>query len=411
MLIREQIELALEATKRRLSPLTHFVHCPKLAADEATGFTEAISLVDNFHYVLLLFRSRTVENIQEGKRLLAQLLAYQAPNGNFCAFMHDFPDCKDRFVAAHIGLAQRWLLKEFGSALGEMKEPLAQSLKQACLHLQAEHESKPGNNVVEALISACCGKDFDFDAECDAWYRPHELGQLLSALVLQHPEDPLAQTPELRVFLEKTWHATQKVYCGPAAFELTIGTKQEATTYHYFLGRAVDTDDAAALSTALVRGSLGIQGQEGLVAVTLPDVRLANRGAYGYKLTFAEKHILAFDGKTLSYEAESESDSMDHAVYIGRAPDVAIFVNGKKASLFSLGDVVEVRTDHGSCQLNWQLLEGSGVFTGHILHGNRSGQHKWTDNERYTTFDWCIHMRTVRLDSPCKLSICLTPLP
>ena len=110
---RKMVELNLCAADSRKSPLTGYLHTHASLPDA----WDAIPLLENFCYVLALFRSRQTERIAEGKILLERLLAFEV-NGNFPIYLHEYPLCKDRQMGLDILPVLHWLQKEFHGALG-----------------------------------------------------------------------------------------------------------------------------------------------------------------------------------------------------------------------------------------------------------------------------------------------------
>ena len=80
---RKMIELSLSAGLKRRSKETGYVHLHH--SDPESYHT--IPLLENFSFVLALFRSRISEHILEAKSLLEQLLFFEV-NGNFPLYLH-----------------------------------------------------------------------------------------------------------------------------------------------------------------------------------------------------------------------------------------------------------------------------------------------------------------------------------
>ena len=96
---RRMVELALHSGRKRQSKQTGFVHyCYESSTSDPH---DTIPLVENFCFALALFRSRLVESVQEGKRLLEKLLAFEI-GGNFPLYLHEYPHCKDIYLSIHL---------------------------------------------------------------------------------------------------------------------------------------------------------------------------------------------------------------------------------------------------------------------------------------------------------------------
>ena len=88
--------------------------------------------------------------------------------------------------------------------------------------------------------------------------------------------------------------------------------------------------------------------------------------------------------------------------YLSRSPDLSLRVNGAKATLFRLGDRVEIRGSV-NCDLTFTLLEGEGTFMGHIMPGNRPSQQAVSSTNSPEAYDWMVFLRTVKRAVDCKV--------
>ncbi|MBS0627500.1 MAG: hypothetical protein JSS09_04745, partial [Verrucomicrobia bacterium] len=114
---RKIIELALQAARKRLSPQTGFVH---LYTEEPYALRQdTIPVIENFYYVLTLFRSKLAQNIQEGKVLLDKLLNFEV-EGNYPVYLHEFPSCVDSQLSSHLLPILFYLTRDFDFALGDV---------------------------------------------------------------------------------------------------------------------------------------------------------------------------------------------------------------------------------------------------------------------------------------------------
>src|SRR5689334_5032749 len=94
------VDLVVAAGRRRQSLRTRFIH------DE-----ELIPLYENFCFALALFRQKTAACVTEGKELIIRLLAFQAVDGNFPTYLHDFPRCFDFQMSLKIAPIFIYLLR------------------------------------------------------------------------------------------------------------------------------------------------------------------------------------------------------------------------------------------------------------------------------------------------------------
>ena len=90
-------KIAMSAAKKRISSQTGFIHYWR--DDPYLSRQDTIPSVENFIHAYALFRTKTVEHIQEGKALLEKLLAFEV-DGNFPIYLHEFPKCADSRLPA-----------------------------------------------------------------------------------------------------------------------------------------------------------------------------------------------------------------------------------------------------------------------------------------------------------------------
>jgi hypothetical protein len=133
--IKGLVELALACGKHFQSPQTKFVHYHYHSQEEEVHHT--IPLLENFLFVLALFRSKTVEHATEAKELLERLLVFQSrgieeSEGHFPIYLHEYPICKERLLGIQLLAPLYWILKQFGHVLGSS---LRQKLEKASLDL------------------------------------------------------------------------------------------------------------------------------------------------------------------------------------------------------------------------------------------------------------------------------------
>lgn len=97
----------LAAARKRQSPRTGFLH---LYGEEES--LETIPFYENLCLALLLQKERSTEAVLEGKQILDRLLAFQAPDGNFPVYLHDYPRCFDRLMPLKAGPLLKQMKKE-----------------------------------------------------------------------------------------------------------------------------------------------------------------------------------------------------------------------------------------------------------------------------------------------------------
>lgn len=91
--------------------------------------------------------------------------------------------------------------------------------------------------------------------------------------------------------------------------------------------------------------------------------------------------------------------------FVDATPGVSITVGGKKATSFAFTDQVEITLNATQITLKWTLLEGEGIFVGHINRANRPSQLLTKGKDRFAAYDWQVFLRGVRSTEKCRIKI------
>lgn len=274
-LMRQLVELAVNCGRKRQSGQTGLVHHYHGAHEGEPHL--AVPIVENLLFVLALFKSRTMENIAEAKEILDRLLHFQNGHigevgaGNFPLYLHDFPQCKDRFVSAHVSLPLYWILKLFHQVLGQaLKERLEKALSLAVAHALRSMEEKTAPYPVALKIAAVAkaGGALLHDAALErtgeellgqlqqhpdpaAWMCPAALGAMLTALAAVYPQLKGSPWNDLWIHLDDTWHRSTGCYIGPALKEWQLMAEPQPTLYDLFMGYLSGEFSSRALKDSL----------------------------------------------------------------------------------------------------------------------------------------------------------------
>jgi hypothetical protein len=252
--LRKLVDLSLQAGRKRQNPQTGFVHYCYHALEEDVHYT--IPILENFLFALALFRTRTAENILEAKGLLNALLEFQSHEGNFPIYLHEYPQCKDRYVGVSILAPIYRLVTEFRLVLGaELKQRLEKaaerSLNQCIKHFQqkelpyaigmkiaaaakvfgAQWQNSALENEGEKLLESYLEQ-----GEVSAWYQPNQIADILVALQMAYPHIASSPWNSFWDYLGKTWHLNTCTYLGPAIKVFQDEKEPQAGLYDLFLG-------------------------------------------------------------------------------------------------------------------------------------------------------------------------------
>lgn len=408
---RRNIDLALQAARARLSPQTGFIHL--FIEDPSAADQDTIAIVENFYYVLALFRSKTVENIQEGKNLLQKLLAFEV-SANFPIYLHEYPVCKDSELCSHLLAPLFYLLKDFSSVLGE---ELMANLTELQSAIQNYLQNKsPISIAAKSRLLASLGqwKEDGLEPEGPAAWAEWCICAQMMGLSLEKAA--------------KQWDVQRGVFIGQSSVRYQEGMEPAITLLDLYMGQYYQQWSARALHPHIthIRAAV-IQPMDVLEIKTeqTPYTLLIEKEKRQcFTLYFGDltlTHSLVVEAKkgkwetisshnnkiTLVYLPEemlpSEEESMECAIYVDASPSLSLEVSGTKATTFRAKE--EITISSSFCKIGVNFVGEGGDFLGHILKANRSYQKK---TEGYNAYDWKLGFRTLRRSSHAKVYIELT---
>jgi hypothetical protein len=406
---RKMIELALSAARKRISPQTGFIHL--LQSDPDHIRQDTIPIAENFFYVHALFRSRLMENIQEGKSLLERLIAFHV-QGNFPCYLHEFPHCADLQYSSRILPPLFYLLRDYRIALGEdLYAKLERLAKDITLYLQSIQETL--SSSAKARLIAFLG-----EFKPDMWRpeTPAQWGEY--CLFLQMNEKSLLPSAA-------NWDPSLFVFTGPSKERWQEGFEPMVTLFDLFMGELFQSFSPRALSSHLVhlQASFVYPIQETIApikgsffkAIASPETRQR------FTLYFGDQektHALTLESKKGSWQIQEETlgvfllqyaydrehptedEAVECSIYLDADPKSAIFVNGEKATVFYSKDVIQAFFKNIALDICF-VTEGVNAM-GHISYGNRSFQKK---QDPYFSYDWKLGWRTIRRSQEASLQL------
>lgn len=268
------IDLAIAFGRGRQSPQTGYLHFYYGADEQEPSLT--IPTVENFFFALALLRSRNVDQVNEAKTLLDNLLHFQnlhdeATLGNFPIYLHEYPACKDRFVGIHVACVIYWILKQYHQGLGsDLRSRLEAAFTSATKQALQTHHEKNGNYAVALKIAAVAKSGGEFlkndllaeqgsallaklekERDFSAWCCPKSIGIMLSALSILYPKIGESPWKAFWSYLQETWHRKTCSYIGPATKEWQSGYEPQVTLYDMFLGYFSEAFSKRALKPSI----------------------------------------------------------------------------------------------------------------------------------------------------------------
>lgn len=220
-LYRKYIDWALCAVSEYRSPQTGYVHVhPDLYKGKAV---QAVPTYENFLFVLLLFRKKSVEYAKEARTLLKRLLEFQeVDEGNFPFFLTEFPSCRDKHLPFR-------LLPVFSSMLNEcaplVGKELFSALQEAHVRLLACAEKISHSTRLPAWAAFVLQEDvqsWNTFIDSREWMNPSILGNVLLSL---------HSSTRFNSYLEKAESLWEGRYLGPAWGAFQFGGFPEVTVF------------------------------------------------------------------------------------------------------------------------------------------------------------------------------------
>lgn len=295
-----------------------------------------------------------------------------------------------------------------------------------------------------------------------AWCNPAAMGGMLSALTIVYQNISESPWAIFWKHLENTWHRGTCCYAGPAFKEWQDGEEPQVTLYDLFLGHFNGEFSARALRDSIVHlEAVLIQAFEDKFNVLSyplcvdspldnemwhldqnqhiaycfiekgPEINPAfAKGYHPLRIVWGDRqrvHTLVCQGgnsRRIEFskvpggvdilfelddvvESEDREKNRETVFFVDIHEDLEMLISGHKATTFSLGELLTLRS--GACELSlvFHLLEGEGRFLGHRMLGNRPSQIRLKGKQRYDAYDWQLFMRTIKRSEKCVIKASL----
>lgn len=257
------IERALAAGRMLQSKETGFLHYnPQMKT------SVAIPVYENALFILALFRSRMIAQVQEGKELLKKLLFFQNEEGAFPRYLHEYPFCLEWAAGVRLLAPFYWMMQKFGFILGQ---ELRDRLREAVIRLLSFLKGK--KKFPYPLAVRYFAALFSFGT---LWHKQELLDEGERGLLelensgfqkgcsgtldfadlligLQMAEEKLHRTGwnSFIQFVASTWHLPSRSYGGPCFKEIQEETSLKPNFYTLFFGDIAETPSAHHLQGSL----------------------------------------------------------------------------------------------------------------------------------------------------------------
>ena len=112
---------------------------------------------------------------------------------------------------------------------------------------------------------------------------------------------------------------------------------------------------------------------------------------------------------------EDQKERNEWVFYLLNQTDLKLSVDGQKATIFKLGESLQIDASDRRIEMKFEITKGSGDLLGSICFGNRPSQIHPEATDEHRAFDWKISLRTLRRSAKltvcCKIQVTLKPLP
>ncbi|MEL7431845.1 MAG: hypothetical protein AAGI90_04850 [Chlamydiota bacterium] len=346
-------------------------------------FDERIDLTQEWCFALACCKSKQKDLALTAIKKINRLLHFQNGEGAFPEYLHDYPHAYSTKAGLKIFLC-------LAQIIAHMKPILQPSTyapwENACKRLE-DCLQKQVKTLIEKRWLACAQH-----------YRQGERGQFFS------------QKEDLEVYGFSSAAEWGEHYCFlQAAFPSSATALAEIASFYHprfgYMGpmNGEKEREGKRLFTHMdlfFRPSLeGVEDPlclEGALLISLPEIPKRRESYKDWKIQETKEHVRLTSLDALHVIGEKSrfffsekgcrflGDQATFPVVVSdpKLPFVAkafwnyaketqVHVNGKRSSLFRLGDVISIVSSAFSIEMVWKLASGSGDFTGHLLRGSR----------------------------------------
>lgn len=327
--MKKNVEMAMKKGMALKSPFSGYLHY----TNEPLSPTDPVPIPvrENILYVLALLSTRTGENMILAKEMLGNLLHFQCPQGeskgNFPTYLHLFPHCPNRYLAADLLCPLFWIFHDFSTVLGAtLREKLKSALQLLLEYCLEEDQRNPARYPLRFLI-ASSAVAFGSILTCPEWVKrgealfseigapspqwdPDNLALILLADLIVRQSVPERGDDSLWLHASHYWHPDLSYFCGIPVAEQQKGSEPLPRLLEAILGaydeqlcRRLETDPVLALHAIVVR-SLPI------ALLNEPCCVRGETGSYGSQTWYIEtkksssRALMSKDGESSSVAAQ-----------------------------------------------------------------------------------------------------------
>lgn len=378
--IRQLIELAVAYGRSKQRPETGFIHYGYHCLPQ--NERDTIPILENFLFALALLRMRTAEAIIEAKTLLDKLLYFQSyrqekNETNFPVYLHQYPQCYNKYTAISLLPIIYWTLKQFhqviGSELRKRLESTTEALLNHSLNLPQEKPIPYPIALKIALAAKAFGELWNRDdltsqanervntllklchpSSCTALYSSQDLADILISLQMGYHKISSSPWNHLWKWISQTWHRQTCTYTGPAFKEMQLGEEPFPTVYDLYLGYFSGVFSARSLSPHVdhLKGALIQPVEDSLPPLMYPLVMKGEIEGEAWEMWHDKEIAYSFIKRKKRYDPSTDK---------GLHPLRLLWGNSKRTHTLSCqggnGSEIDVRSTPSGILMDFLLAE------------------------------------------------------
>ncbi len=445
--LKELHERSYQAGLKRLSKRTKFVHGTD---DDETR--EIILPYENLLYVLSLFQQRTQESCQEARSILDRILQFQLHDGNFCQYIHEYPNNPNSLTALECLVPLFFIRKYFyplltideKHALSQSIDKLVQFLERVFYENQFPIWARIKYSALLLGLSYESGDTHFSDQEfvskdLPLWF--FEVSNLSKIMCVLSIKPFVEKNPNfvrfLTEFLQSSWCEKQKAYAGPNVRVMQTRNAPAVTLYDLYMGKLdVQRLKGAQVYTleipvvSPISPDFKFEGKDfsfttiKKIQYTCTLLQTVNPDAKPFYLV-SKNHTLALQifradllsitssdshfVYTLRTHSENLSDVKDlriFGLFINDDPEIQWSINQRKATAFFHEEKVILEFDDVKLTFWYEFNDpDTQKLMGHVNKSNRSFQMVGSNQQEFFAFDWQFFVRLVLQDAPIDVNL------
>jgi hypothetical protein len=446
---------ALFLGKERFSPQTGLLH---LFHEKDTTQHYTIPIFENLTFSLALLRTKEIDNIEMGEKILERCLSFQTKEGSFPCYLHEYPLDHSYLKTIDILNVLYWIAKEFKKVLSvELRKKIVKAKRRLIFFSEKKKKYFPASSLFrfEVLKNSIEEKPLYFSKKFNKSFLYSKEGLKDVSLSLQ-----VYDLENKKAFSRSIWNETFNFfhkhllsYFGPVDNIFQNKYRQDLHLSDLFFlsllkeEKTIDPNDPEILASSLIKPILNVRPieeeekpilltfeKEGGRWLSLKDknycfisrekaekIDKAKAGMHLFYLAFGNNNLINsftcqhFEGEFFSkvlpkgfemefiFPEEVREDEFELKFFVENI-GCQILVNDQKATSFTFKDEITLKNDGFQLSLFFEKEDENTKFAGHILRGNRPSQLA-SKKDKCIAYDYLIAFRTVYRGCRAKIKL------